>query len=71
MTPMEIAKAIGELSVRDLARLNAILRDEGMDGLVGVREPRRPKPEAPGGEMAVGEWPEPKPLPADYWESAE
>jgi hypothetical protein len=75
MTPQQIAEAISRLTVRDLAVLQKILRDDYDLGL-GVREPRRPKPESPGDSVALAEkedegWPEPKPLPEDYWESAQ
>ena len=63
MTPQELARAILELPVRDLAVLNRLLREEGLSPL-GVREPREPSPESPGDAIAHD-------LPEDYWETAQ
>jgi hypothetical protein len=51
-SPEEIALAILELNVRELARLNELLGRNGLGG-IGVREPRRPKPESPGDAIAA------------------
>ena len=68
MKPQEIAEVISRLTAEELVELKRIL-DEGPGGgeFIGVREPRRPSPE---GDEAEG-WPEPAPLPEDYWESAQ
>ena len=55
------------LTVEELNELRRHLDDLGGGELIGVREPRRPSPE---GDEAEG-WPEPAPLPDDYWESAQ
>jgi hypothetical protein len=64
VTPFDIARAISELNARDLRVLNQLLKDSGMGDALGVREPRKPKPESPGDAIA-------NPLPEDYWETAE
>lgn len=55
MTPEQIAEEILHLTAPDLLKLDRILRDAGGDGLIGVREPRRPSPESPGDAIALDE----------------
>ena len=61
-----LARQILHLTPRELGVLNEILKGEGGEA-VGVREPRRPLPPEDEGHG----WPEPAPLPEDYWESAQ
>lgn len=54
MTPKEIAEAIRGLNLIELMHLRELLGADfdGLEG-VGVREPRKPKPESPGDAIAV------------------